>query len=147
MSDIHHGGCLCGEVRYAVEGMPRSTVVCHCKFCQKRTGGTNAFLVYFKQHVVKSLVGPLKKYRHVSDQSGRWIDIEHCEKCGSPVTWTLELVPSWRGFEGGSFDNNSVFPRNLHMWTDSSHPSETFSEDDMCFPVQAPFTTEQLEAL
>jgi len=147
MENVHKGGCLCGEVSYEVQGEPRSALVCHCKFCQKRTGSTNAFLVYFNHDDIKSISGPLKTFRHVSDDSGRWIDIEFCEKCGSSVTWTLELVPSWRGFDGGTFDDCSVFSRKVHMWTDSSHPSEQFSEDDICFPVQPPFTTEQLEAM
>jgi hypothetical protein len=145
---VHHkGGCVCGAVRFEVEGDPKTTAVCHCKFCQKRTGSTNAFLIYYNQSSVKFLEGELKTYRHVSDVSGRWIDIQSCMKCGSSISWTLELVPSWRGFEGGSFDDNSVFTRNVHMWTNSSHPSEIFSGQDTCFSQQPPFTTEQYEAM
>ena len=147
MENLHKGGCVCGAVRYEIQGEPNSTVVCHCKFCQKRTGSTNAFLVYFTKNKIKSIEGALKTYRHISDSSGRWVDIQFCEQCGSSVTWTIELVPTWRGFEGGSFDDCTVFPRNVHMWTDSSHPSEKFSEEDMCFPQQPPFTTEQYESM
>jgi hypothetical protein len=32
------GGCLCGDVRYAVLARPRGLVYCHCKRCQRRTG-------------------------------------------------------------------------------------------------------------
>jgi len=147
MRTLHTGACLCGAVKYSIEGDPKSSIVCHCKFCQQRTGSTSAFLIYFEQDTVKSLEGQLKSYTHVSDESGRQIVIEFCENCGSPVTWTLDLVPSWRGFEGGSFDDNSQFSRNTHMWTDSCHPSERFAEDDVCFPKQPPFTTEQLESM
>ncbi|MCH8957929.1 MAG: GFA family protein [Proteobacteria bacterium] len=101
----------------------------------------------FKKNAVKSIEGPLKSFRHISDASGRWLDIQFCERCGSSITWTLELVPGWRGFEGGSFDDCSVFPRKVHMWTDSCHPPVQFSKDDICFPRQPPFKTEQHEAM
>ena len=79
--------------------------------------------------------------------SGRWIDSEFCEKCGSAVTWTLGLVPGWRGFEGGTFDNSASFPCDMHMWTDSAHPSVIIDPNSTCFPQQPPFSTEQLEKL
>ena len=146
-NESHSGGCLCGAVRYEVAGQPKSTVFCHCEYCQKRTGSTEALLVYFRNDAVRNIEGPLKKYRHISDQSGRWIDSEFCEECGSAVTWTLELVPGWRGFEGGTFDNSDSFPCNTHMWTDRAHPSVVIDPSAICFPKQPPFTTEQLEAL
>lgn len=146
MTDLHEGGCLCGAVRYAVEGKPRTTIVCHCKFCQQRTGSTNAFLVYFKQDTVRYLEGPLRTYVHVSDESKRRINIQFCGACGSHVSWALDLMPSWRGFKGGSFDDNSMFSRRTHMWTDSCHPSESFDESSVCYPKQPPLTIEDLEA-
>ena len=147
MTKNHSGGCLCGAVRYKVSGTPSTSVVCHCKFCQKRTGSTNAFLVYYKKAAVISLGGPLTSFTHVSDESNRKIVIELCDRCGSHVTWTLDLVPSWRGFEGGSFDDNFCFSRKTHMWTDSSHPSEKFLEDQVCFRKQPPLSTGDLEEL
>ena len=146
-TELHSGGCPCGAVRYEVAGAPKTTLYCHCKFCQQRTGSTHAQLVYFHKDALKKLTGSLKKHRHDSDTSGRWIETESCEKCGASVTWTLELVPSWRGFEGSSFDNNFRFPCRVHQWTDSADPSSVINLADTRFPKQAPFTTEQLEKL
>ena len=38
------GGCLCGAVRYAVDGEPTHVGRCHCADCRKESG--SAFTVY-----------------------------------------------------------------------------------------------------
>ena len=38
MPDTHRGGCLCGAVRYTVDGPLRPVVACHCKQCQRTSG-------------------------------------------------------------------------------------------------------------
>src|ERR1700735_4617008 len=35
---IRTGGCMCGAVRYRVDGPLRSIVVCHCEQCRRMTG-------------------------------------------------------------------------------------------------------------
>jgi hypothetical protein len=47
MELLHEGGCLCGEARYVVSGYPEPRGVCHCRYCQLRTG--SAFYVHFKK--------------------------------------------------------------------------------------------------
>ena len=45
MSDeVHQGGCLCGAVRYTLEGAPCKAGLCHCRDCKKITG--SAYLAY-----------------------------------------------------------------------------------------------------
>ena len=42
LSAMHlEGGCLCGSVRYVVNGMPvaeESPCLCHCRICQRASG-------------------------------------------------------------------------------------------------------------
>ena len=38
MLDIHQGGCPCGGLRYPTIGTLIAGTVCHCKFCQWRSG-------------------------------------------------------------------------------------------------------------
>lgn len=39
---IHHGGCHCGGVRYAITGELRPVLVCHCSDCMKTIGNSIA---------------------------------------------------------------------------------------------------------
>ena len=122
MSEVHEGGCLCGAVRYRVNEAPVRTSVCHCTFCQRRTGSAFGIGVYFRQEDVE-ITGVLKSYEHRSDDSGRWLRTEFCPTCGTTVTWTLELLPGGRGIAGGTFDDPTTWLKiERHAWTRSAHP-------------------------
>ena len=36
---VHVGGCQCGAVRYSLYAEPTNPHVCHCRMCQKASGG------------------------------------------------------------------------------------------------------------
>jgi hypothetical protein len=41
---IATGGCQCGAVRYEMYVAPQNSHVCHCRMCQRATGGVFAAL-------------------------------------------------------------------------------------------------------
>ncbi len=123
MDEIHEGGCVCGSVRYKVKGEPERAAACACTFCQKRTGSAFGLSIYFKECDVEIGQGELQTYLTMSD-GGRWFETEFCPKCGTTVTWTLELRPGWRGIAGGTFDQPTfwydldtfIFARSKPEW-------------------------------
>jgi hypothetical protein len=71
---VWEGGCLCGAVRYRVEGEPIHVGRCHCADCRKESG--SAFTVYAIWPLEGfELTGELTTYR------GR----AFCPVCGSRV--------------------------------------------------------------
>ena len=46
-SPVATGGCQCGAVRYALYVAPENSHVCHCRMCQRATGGLFAALAVF----------------------------------------------------------------------------------------------------
>jgi hypothetical protein len=116
MSEIHEGGCACGAVRYRVKNAPFRTGVCHCTFCQRRTGSAFGIGVYFKQEDVEITHGTLTMHEHISDESRRWLRMEFCPTCGTTVTWTAELGPGARAIAGGTFDDPSWLKIERHAW-------------------------------
>jgi hypothetical protein len=122
MPEVHEGGCLCGTVRYRVTGTPIRTNVCHCTFCQRRTGSAFGFIAYFKQEDVEITRGILKAYEHRSDESNRRLQMEFCPTCGTTVTLTVEALPGARGVAGGTFDDPSWLKIERFSWMRSAQP-------------------------
>lgn len=42
MTDKHAGGCLCGAVRFEIDGDFERFYLCHCSYCRKDTGSAHA---------------------------------------------------------------------------------------------------------
>jgi hypothetical protein len=42
MTETLHGGCLCGHIRFRLDGAPIVTHACHCTQCQRITGSAFA---------------------------------------------------------------------------------------------------------
>ncbi|MFK7853736.1 MAG: GFA family protein [Granulosicoccus sp.] len=129
MSEPKSGQCVCGEVSYTISGEPKRVTICHCQWCQRRTGSAFGVEVVFEAsqiHINEDLVS---RYRHISDETGRWIDQHYCSKCGSNIGLTLEVVPDIRSIAAGTFDDPSwlqaekyhrshVFTHSAQDWTD-----------------------------
>lgn len=117
---IHEGGCLCGNLRYRVEGEPRRTTICHCKDCQRRTGTAFAVVASFREEQFAFLAGQPAGFEYRSDESGRWIQAQFCSRCGTNVTLTLEKFPEYRIISGGTLDDPGWLKPVRHVWTRSA---------------------------
>jgi hypothetical protein len=128
MVEQHEGGCVCGAVRYVVQGDPARVTICHCTWCQRRTGSAFGVEVVFRFDQVTVSGDALRTYRHTSDESGRWLDQDFCARCGANIGFTLEAVPGVRTIAAGTFDDPSwitsdrfnfrhVFLRSVRPWS------------------------------
>ena len=148
--EIHEGGCLCGEVRFRTEGEPARASVCHCRYCQLRTGSAMGVSVYFPESHVTRLSGKLESYSFPSESGNMW-HIERCANCGTPVYWTIGGAP-WAGLQGiagGCFDPPTFwYPirREVFTRTRADFCSIESAESHPVHPDYAPVThdTERL---
>ena len=108
MSHTHKGGCLCGSVRYQVTGAPEVASVCHCRYCQLRSGSAFSISVYFAQEQVQLGDGAVKTHE-LTTASGRAFDTRFCTECGTTVWWTIGTRPNSIGISGGTFDPPSFW--------------------------------------
>jgi hypothetical protein len=138
MNEIHEGGCACGSVHYCTVGEPITATVCHCRFCQRRSGSVFAEPVLVRMEQTELCGGPLVTYGHRSDESGRRPRLEFCPRCGTTVTWTVERRPGVRSIAGGTFDDPNWLRIARHIWTRSAQPWMPIAADVVCLEKGTP---------
>ena len=103
--DRHDGGCLCGRVRYETLGPPARVTICHCRFCQRATGGAAMINANFELSALTVTRGAPRVFDHRSEGSGKLVHIHFCPDCGTKLFMTFERAPGWAGVYSGSFDD------------------------------------------
>ena len=136
MTDIHLGGCACGAVRYRVLGEPIVGTVCHCKYCQKRLASAFAVMATFKEEAIELLQGEQSEVEHHSDESGRWLRMTFCPRCGTTISHTAEIRPGVRTIAAGTFDDPNWFSINRHIWVQSKLPLGVHSREHSRVPTR-----------
>ncbi|WP_137131276.1 GFA family protein [Rhizobium sp. FY34] len=104
------GGCLCGTVRFEVNGEMGPVIACHCSQCRRQTG-----LYFTSGDVARSDIeirdgGTLRWYR-ASDKAQRGF----CSACGAPLFWQADgrAVIS---VVAGAFDQPSGLTIDHHIY-------------------------------
>src|SRR5512143_3363221 len=73
------GGCACGALRYRAEGEPLIQGFCHCRSCQRTSGGGHVGFICFPEKAV-TLQGATKVYVRLGG-SGRPASRFACPTC------------------------------------------------------------------
>ena len=99
------GSCLCGKVKYKIEGEPLRVAQCHCDDCRKATGSAFATNIFVKEENLTLLEGATKSFEHVAD-SGNAMVKEFCDSCGSQLFGHGAGRPGVKTIKIGSIENN-----------------------------------------
>src|SRR5690349_11055272 len=86
------GGCVCGAVRYECAGRPLAMFNCHCRTCQKVTGGAYTPVVLLSSKAFKVTQGALR-YHFTERLNGSKHKRGFCAECGSRITGAEEEQP------------------------------------------------------
>lgn len=109
------GGCQCGRVRYAVEIEDEDAYLCHCRMCQRATGGIAAALKQVSRSALTWTAAEPERYR-----SSPIAHRGFCGACGTPLTYEgddsaqLDLTV-------GSFDDPYRLRPVSHAGIESRH--------------------------
>lgn len=111
---IKEGGCQCGRVRYRVDAANAEAYLCHCRMCQRATGGFAAALVQVPKAALTWLSEP------------DWYDSSpiaqrpFCSKCGTPLGFRYK-DGAGQDLTFGSFDDPSDFVPLGNFGVESLH--------------------------
>src|SRR5687767_13947697 len=88
------GGCACGAIRYQSEAEQVIMLHCHCRDCQRSSGGPFSSFVIVPAEAFKLLQGSLRFHASPSDAGGM-TRRAFCPECGSPIVVNPDAVPQF----------------------------------------------------
>ena len=107
------GQCLCGSVSYTIHAdEPLRMAQCHCKDCQRSSGGGHMSLAFFKADDVE-FKGEMSSYG-AKAASGNINTRHFCPKCGSPLSFESTRWPGELHLYAASLDDPSDYVPDLH---------------------------------
>src|SRR5262245_896276 len=80
------GGCQCGKVRYALHIAPQGSHICHCRMCQRATGGLFAALAGAPKDKFEWTKGEPAMFASSSVATRAY-----CRDCGTPLSFSYNL--------------------------------------------------------
>ena len=108
------GGCQCGRIRYTAEIGAPDAYLCHCRMCQRATGGVSIAYVNLRRTAMRWEIEP--DWYHSSPIARR----PFCSACGTPLGFeypdseNLDLTI-------GSFDDPGWFVPKHHFGVETMH--------------------------
>lgn len=118
------GGCQCGAVRYALYVAPQNSHVCHCRMCQRATGGVFAALAGAPKAEFAWTNGEPKFYA-----SSNLAKRGFCGACGTPLSFAYDLSEGRTYVTIGSLDAPQDAPIVMQYGVESRVPWVKFCED------------------
>jgi hypothetical protein len=107
-----HGGCLCGKIRYEVDGDLGPIVCCHCAMCRKAQGtafATNAPVEAARFRITQGE----QALRAYASSPGKWRCF--CSNCGSPIFSKRETHPAVIRLRIGTLDTDVAARPTAHI--------------------------------
>ena len=108
------GGCLCGAVRYRLEGAIEESAYCHCRSCQRQSGAPVVAWFAIAPSALAYTKGKPKGFR-ASTRATR----EFCGDCGTYLLFREDDPAATLGINTATLDDPAQVPPTFHIWHDS----------------------------
>lgn len=115
------GGCACGAVRYRFASAPMFVNCCHCRNCQRQTGGAFAINALIETDRVALLSGDPRPIA-VPTESGRPHRIFRCAACQTAVWSEYGGVAKLRFVRVTTLDDPTALKPDAHIYVRSKLP-------------------------
>lgn len=113
---MYQGGCLCGAVRFEIDGPIRNIVYCHCSRCRKAQGSAFAANGIVEADEFKLLSGAdaLTGFESSPGQTKYF-----CKVCGSPIMSRNEKRPNQVRVRLGTIESDIAERPMAHIFATS----------------------------
>ncbi|HVN46685.1 MAG TPA: GFA family protein [Steroidobacteraceae bacterium] len=120
---VYVGGCLCGAVRYQIEGAVSNPCYCHCASCRRATGAPMVPWGTCARAALRMTRGRLSEYRS-SAQVWRGF----CASCGTSLTYRNEARAAEIDVTLASLDDPTLLAPRMHVWVKDRLPWTTIGD-------------------
>jgi hypothetical protein len=131
------GGCICGAVRYRLDAAPSGTYACHCKDCQRQSGGAFAISMIVARENFAVTAGETVTFDKRAD-SGRIVRQHACPTCHTRLFNEPLSSPGIIVLKPGTLDDSGWARPVGAIWTESRVPWAEIDWSLPNFPGQAP---------
>jgi hypothetical protein len=116
MNTKYLGSCLCGQVRFEVDGKFEQFYLCHCEYCRKDTGSSHAANLFSSTAQLKWISGQEKitSFNLPSTLHSR----SFCSACGSALP-NVQMHGKLLVVPAGSLNSEIVIRPNAHLFMSS----------------------------
>lgn len=121
------GGCLCGQVRFEIQGDLRDVVNCHCSKCRKFHGNYGAYTSVKIENLKFIRQESLKWFQSPSDETAN-VRRGFCSECGSSLFWHPKDQPNI-AIAAGSLDSPTNLKTIGHIWCSQMPDFYTINDD------------------
>ena len=113
MKKLYKGSCLCGEVRFVVDGISKHTANCYCITCRKFHGAAYSSMAAVSG--LKWLTGE-RLLKHFTAPNGTVRTF--CSQCGASLGFRPQGIPlSGIELAIATFDENIPVSIDAHIYT------------------------------
>jgi hypothetical protein len=123
------GGCLCGGVRFEVDGPFSSAGICHCTHCQRRTGTASSTSARVAEGSFRLLSGRelLESFQPTPESRPKVF----CRRCGSHLFSGEPLSDAEVAIRLGVLDGDPGIRPEYRQWVDSAVSWEPIPDDGL----------------
>jgi hypothetical protein len=133
------GGCACGAIRYESTAKPLVMFHCHCRDCQRVSGGPFTSVVVVPSAGFRILQGTPRSYVTTGVRGGH-LHRGFCGDCGSPLIGQpkSENAPPVMALHAASLDDPSWFRPQHHIFVSDAQPWDSIDRSLPCYDEYAP---------
>jgi hypothetical protein len=113
------GSCLCGDVRFEIDGPLTGASNCHCSMCRKAHGAAFGTYALAKAAGFRVISGADRIARY---RSSPGVVRTFCARCGSTLQWLRDSKPDIVDIALGVIDGDPGVRPSSHIFVASKAP-------------------------
>lgn len=113
---MHTGSCLCGGIRFEIDGELAPIQICHCGQCRKAQGAALATNIPVSTDCFRLVAGQELLQDYESSPGKHRL---FCSRCGSPILSRRDALPNVVRVRAGTIDVPLNTSLGAHCWVEA----------------------------